>query len=87
MALLPVVEARARILAKAKPLPGENVSLADAMGRVLATAVTAKAPSPAAINTRPDPYVRAGRGVLIPSDSRSHSGGTYTGTYYPAANF
>ena len=42
MALLPVEEARARILANVKPLPSENVPLAQALGRVLAKPLSAK---------------------------------------------
>ncbi|WP_414694946.1 gephyrin-like molybdotransferase Glp [Phenylobacterium sp.] len=41
MKLLPVDEARARMLARITPLPGETVPLARAIGRVLAEDVTA----------------------------------------------
>ena len=46
MALLPVEEARARILAGVKPLPPEDVSLAQALGRVLAKPLGAKRDQP-----------------------------------------
>ena len=46
MALLPVEEARARILANVKPLPSENIPLAEALGRVLAKPLTAKRDQP-----------------------------------------
>jgi molybdopterin molybdotransferase len=46
MALLPVEEARARILANAKPLPPENVPLAQALGRILAKPLSAKRDQP-----------------------------------------
>jgi molybdopterin molybdotransferase len=42
MALMPVEEARARILSNVKPLPPENVPLARALGRVLAKPLSAK---------------------------------------------
>ncbi len=41
MGLMPVEEARERIVAGVKPLPGEPVALADALGRVLARPVKA----------------------------------------------
>jgi molybdopterin molybdotransferase len=46
MALLPVAEARSRIIAGVKPLAGENVPLAEAAGRVLARPVIAKRDQP-----------------------------------------
>lgn len=46
MALLPVEEARARILAGVKPLASENVPLAQALGRVLAKPLSAKRDQP-----------------------------------------
>jgi molybdopterin molybdotransferase len=46
MALLPVEEARARILAGVKPLAPENVPLAQALGRVLAKPLNAKRDQP-----------------------------------------
>ena len=39
MALIPVEEARARILDKVKPLPSEEITLDKALGRVLAKPV------------------------------------------------
>ena len=46
MALLPVEEARSRILSNVKPLPPENVPLAQALGRVLAKPLNAKRDQP-----------------------------------------
>lgn len=46
MALLPVAEARQRILAGVKPLPAEKISLAKATGRVLAKGISAKRDQP-----------------------------------------
>ena len=46
MALLPVEEARSRILSDAKPLPPENIQLAQALGRVLAKPLSAKRDQP-----------------------------------------
>jgi molybdopterin molybdotransferase len=46
MALLPVEEARARILANVKPMAAENVQLAKALGRVLAKPLSAKRDQP-----------------------------------------
>lgn len=46
MALLPVEEARARILSNVKPLAPENIPLAQALGRVLAKALSAKRDQP-----------------------------------------
>ena len=42
MALLPVEEARARILRDVKPLAAESIELDKALGRVLAQPVKAK---------------------------------------------
>jgi molybdopterin molybdotransferase len=46
MSLLPVEEARARILSNVKPLAPENIPLAQALGRVLAKALSAKRDQP-----------------------------------------
>jgi molybdopterin molybdotransferase len=46
MALLPVEEARSRILSNVKPLPHENIQLAQALGRVLAMPLSAKRDQP-----------------------------------------
>lgn len=46
MALIPVEEARARILDKVKPLPSEEVTLDKALGRVLAKPVKARRDQP-----------------------------------------
>ncbi|PWC55822.1 gephyrin-like molybdotransferase Glp [Azospirillum sp. TSO22-1] len=44
--MIPVAEARARILAACRPLPAETVALTDALGRVLAEPVTARLTQP-----------------------------------------
>ena len=44
--MLPVADALAIVLAQARPLPVQTVSLGDAVGRILATAVTAQEPLP-----------------------------------------
>jgi molybdopterin molybdotransferase len=56
MALMPVEEARARILANAKPLPPENVPLAQALGRVLAIPLSAKRDQPPFHSSAMDGY-------------------------------
>ena len=56
MALMPVEEARARILAHAKPLALENVPLARALGRVLAKPLNAKRDQPPFNSSAMDGY-------------------------------
>ncbi len=56
MALLPVEEARARILLHAKPLAPENVPLAQALGRVLAKPLAAKRDQPPFNSSAMDGY-------------------------------
>ena len=60
MALMPVAEALARVLADAEPLPAEAAPLVDACGRVLAGDVTALRTQPPADVSAMDGYaVRA----------------------------
>ena len=60
MALMPVAEALARVLAEAEPLPSEPTPLVDACGRVLAGDVTALRTQPPADVSAMDGYaVRA----------------------------
>jgi len=60
MALMPVAEALARVLADAAPLPAEDVSLDEAQGRVLAEDLTALRTQPPADVSAMDGYaVRA----------------------------
>lgn len=60
MALMPVAEALARVLAEAEPLPAEAAPLVDACGRVLAGDVTALRTQPPADVSAMDGYaVRA----------------------------
>ncbi len=56
MALLPVEEARARILSNVKPLAPENVPLALALGRVLAKPLSAKRDQPPFNSSAMDGY-------------------------------
>ena len=49
MALMPVAEALARVLANTEPLPAESIPLAVAYGRVLAADVAALRTQPPAI--------------------------------------
>ena len=56
MALMPVEEARARILTNVKPLPPENVPLAQALGRVLAKPLSAKRDQPPFNSSAMDGY-------------------------------
>lgn len=57
--LLPVEEARARLLAGVTPLPGEAVPLADAGGRVLAEAIVARRTQPPFAGSSMDGYALA----------------------------
>ena len=60
MALLPVAEALAQVLAPARTLPAENVALAQARGRVLAAPITALRTQPGFAASAMDGYaVRA----------------------------
>ncbi len=60
MALMPVAEALQRVLADAKPLPGETVFLNETLGRVLTKDVTALRTQPPAAVSAMDGYaVRA----------------------------
>ncbi|HUQ35371.1 MAG TPA: gephyrin-like molybdotransferase Glp [Aestuariivirga sp.] len=56
MTLMPVEEARARILANVKPLAPENVPLAQALGRVLAKPLSAKRDQPPFNSSAMDGY-------------------------------
>ncbi|MCW5697689.1 MAG: molybdopterin molybdotransferase MoeA [Bauldia sp.] len=56
MGLLPVEDARARILAGATPLPAERVALAAAHGRVLAAPVIARRTQPSFAGSAMDGY-------------------------------
>lgn len=61
MALLPVAEALARVLEGAKPLPGEQVSVAEAHGRVLAADLVA-------LRTQPPDALSAMDGYAVRAD-------------------
>jgi molybdopterin molybdotransferase len=63
MALMPVAEALARVLADAKALPAETVSLDNALGRVLTQDVTALRTQPPAAVSAMDGYAVRGSDV------------------------
>ncbi len=67
MSLLPVAEAKERLLSRAKPIMGlETVSLAEAEGRVLATDVTARLTQPPFNSSAMDGYALRGEDALEP---------------------
>src|SRR5215475_828171 len=63
MALMPVAEALQRVLAHAKPLPAETVSLDEALGRVLTEDVAALRTQPPAAVSAMDGYAVRGSDV------------------------
>ena len=68
MPLMAVAEALRRVLADAKPLPGEDVALDDALGRVLADDLVARRTQPPAAVSAMDGYaVRASDVVQVPA--------------------
>ena len=68
MALMPVAEALARVLAEASPLPAESAPLAEAHGRVLAADVEALRTQPPADVSAMDGYaVRAADVARVPA--------------------
>lgn len=88
MSLLPVDEARARILKGVKPLPPETVKLEMALGRVLAKAVMAKRDQPPFAGSAMDGYaVRAEDVTTVPVQlaliGTSAAGRAYSGTLRP----
>jgi molybdopterin molybdotransferase len=69
MALLPVDEARARILRGAKPLPSEMVPLHEALGRVLARNISARRDQPPFAASAMDGYAVRHKDVAnVPAD-------------------
>ncbi|NNE24896.1 MAG: molybdopterin molybdotransferase MoeA [Rhizobiales bacterium] len=88
MSLLPVHDAKARILKGVKPLPGEWVGLAQALGRVLSRPVRAKRDQPAFACSAMDGYaVRAADIASVPVDleviGESKAGGAFPGKVGP----
>jgi len=84
-ALIPVAEARARILAMLTPTAAEPVMLANAAGRVLAEDVVARRTQPPADLSAMDGYaVRAADVASVPARLRvvgeAPAGGAYVGT-------
>ena len=86
--LLPVSEALARITAAFKPLPPEQVSVADALGRVLAEDVRARVTQPPVAVSAMDGYaVRAADvsdpPVVLRTVGEAPAGGAYENTLGP----
>ena len=85
MALLPVDEARARVMAAFSVLPAEQVSVTDALGRVLAEDVRARVTQPPAAVSAMDGYaVRAADTAAPPATlaviGEAPAGGACDGT-------
>ena len=83
--MIPVEEARARILADLHPLPAEQISLADAFGRVLAEDLAARRTQPPAAVSAMDGYaVRATDVANVPARLRvigaAPAGAAFDGT-------
>jgi molybdopterin molybdotransferase len=88
MALLPVDEARARILRGVKPLAAETIKLDKVLGRVLAKTVAAKRDQPPFAGSAMDGYaVRAEDVVTVPVQlaliGTSAAGRAFSGTVRP----
>jgi molybdopterin molybdotransferase len=86
--MLSVEEARARITAAFAPLAAEQVGIADALGRVLAEDVAARADQPPVAVSAMDGYaVRAADVAALPATLRligqSAAGGGFAGTLEP----
>lgn len=86
--LIPVAEARARIVEAFSPLPGEQVAVPDALGRVLANSVTARRTQPPVSVSAMDGYaVRAADVAAPPVTLRqigvSAAGGGFAGVVGP----
>jgi molybdopterin molybdotransferase len=73
--MLSIDQARAAVLAEVRPLPAEEVALADARGRVLAEDVTAAVDLPPVVNSAMDGFaVRSGpsgRRLTVVGESRA----------------
>ena len=83
--LLPVAEALARVTAAFEPLPGEQISVADGLGRVLAEDVHARVSHPPVAVSAMDGYaVRAADTAAAPTTLRligeAPAGGAHDGT-------
>jgi molybdopterin molybdotransferase len=79
--MITVSEARRRILAKAKPLGIETVTLKTALGRVLAKPLKARRDQPPFPASAMDGYaVKAGEGPVLKLKGMSAAGHAYTGT-------
>ncbi len=88
LVLLPVDEALARVTAAFRPLPAEQVSVAEALGRVLAEDVQARVTQPPVAVSAMDGYaVRAADvaepPVVLQTIGEAPAGGAYEGTVGP----
>lgn len=81
--LMPVAEARARILARFAPLPGETVSLDNAVGRVLATDVAARLTQPPAAMSAMDGWAVRGADLARLPVTLARIGSAPAGHPYP----
>lgn len=86
--LIPVAEARARIVEAFSPLPGEQVPVPDALGRVLATSVTARRTQPPVSVSAMDGYAARAADVAAPPVTLrrigvSAAGGGFAGVVGP----
>ena len=86
--LLPVAEALSRVTAAFDPLPGEQISVADSLGRVLAEDVYARVSHPPVAVSAMDGYaVRSpdtrGAPVVLRLIGEAPAGGAYAGTVAP----
>jgi len=86
--MIPVAEARQRIVAALKPLPPEQVSLADALGRTLAHDVAARRTQPPVAVSAMDGYaVRAADVATLPATLKLvgyiQAGGAFEGRIGP----
>jgi len=83
MALMPVADAQARVLAGVKPLPAERVPLASANGRVLAADMAARLTQPPFAASAMDGYAVLG-GDVATAPARLHLVGSIAAGDVPA---
>ena len=83
--LIPVAEARARILAAFEPLPGEQVSLSGAPGRVLSRPVAARRTQPPADVSAMDGYAARAADIAAPPATLRRIGVSSAGAGFDGA--
>jgi molybdopterin molybdotransferase len=82
--LIPVTEARSRVLAAVRPLAAERVPIADALGRVLAADVVAELELPPFDSSAMDGFALvAGPGGELPLVGESQAGSPFIGRVEP----